>query len=287
MVLAAPRPRRRRPVRPAALAAVLVGTVVSLALAPGTAAASGADTGQAALAVAPSPVVFGAVRVGHSAGPVDLTVQDTGGSEASVSVIVGGADPGDFAVEDGCGALAPGGQCALAVSFLPEAPGARQADLVVSGASSGSVDVTLQGTGTEGYEIVTSTGAVHGFGDAGAGAPAAPGQQGPAVAAAPTPDGDGWWSASAAGAVVAGGDAPTEGSLGVAPARPVVGMAATPDGRGYWLVASDGGVFAFGDAPFLGSVGGTGVTGVIGLLGTAGPTLQSVRDAPATLPVTG
>jgi len=74
---------------------------------------------------------------------------------------------------------------------------------------------------------------------------------------APTPDGAGYWLASANGGVFAFGDAAFLGSAGAIPLnKPIVGMASTPDGRGYWLVASDGGIFAFGDASFRGSMGG-------------------------------
>ncbi len=73
-----------------------------------------------------------------------------------------------------------------------------------------------------------------------------------------TPDGAGYWLASADGGVFAEGDAPYEGSLGDLPLQgPIVAMAATPDGKGYWLGAIDGGVFALGDAGFFGSMGGT------------------------------
>jgi ribosomal protein L24E len=79
----------------------------------------------------------------------------------------------------------------------------------------------------------------------------------PAVGIASTPDGGGYWLASANGGVFAFGDATFYNSLsGIALAKPIVGIAATPDGHGYWLVASDGGIFAFGDAAFYGSMGG-------------------------------
>jgi hypothetical protein len=73
-----------------------------------------------------------------------------------------------------------------------------------------------------------------------------------------TPDGDGYWLASADGGVFAEGDAPYEGSLGNLPLQgPIVAMATTQNGQGYWLGAIDGGVFALGDAGFYGSMGGT------------------------------
>jgi ribosomal protein L24E len=79
----------------------------------------------------------------------------------------------------------------------------------------------------------------------------------PAVGIASTPDGGGYWLASANGGVFSFGDATFYNSLsGVHLAQPIVGIAATPDGHGYWLVASDGGIFAFGDAGYYGSMGG-------------------------------
>jgi hypothetical protein len=83
----------------------------------------------------------------------------------------------------------------------------------------------------------------------------------PAVGIASTPDGGGYWVASANGGVFAFGDATFYNSLaGVHLTQPIVGIAATPDGRGYWLVASDGGIFAFGDAGYYGSMGGHPLT---------------------------
>ena len=78
----------------------------------------------------------------------------------------------------------------------------------------------------------------------------------PILAAAATPDGGGYWLASADGGVFTFGDATYEGSLGALPLQgPIIGMAATPDGKGYWLVAADGGIFTFGDAGYFGSTG--------------------------------
>jgi hypothetical protein len=77
------------------------------------------------------------------------------------------------------------------------------------------------------------------------------------VGIASTPDGGGYWLASANGGVFSFGDATFYNSLaGINLAQPIVGIAATPDGQGYWEVASDGGLFAFGDAAFYGSMGG-------------------------------
>ncbi|HZQ58253.1 MAG TPA: CHAP domain-containing protein [Acidimicrobiales bacterium] len=78
----------------------------------------------------------------------------------------------------------------------------------------------------------------------------------PAVALAATPDGKGYWVATAAGEVFPSGTAAPFGSLaGTVLHAPIVGMAATPDGKGYWLAAMDGGIFTFGNARFYGSTG--------------------------------
>ena len=60
----------------------------------------------------------------------------------------------------------------------------------------------------------------------------------PVLVGAATPDGKGYWLASADGGVFSFGDAPFEGSLGdLALQGPIIAMAATPDGKGYWLGA--------------------------------------------------
>lgn len=83
----------------------------------------------------------------------------------------------------------------------------------------------------------------------------------PVVGMASTPNGDGYWLATADGGVFAFGKAPFHGSAGgIQLVSPIVGIVATPSrwwgrgGKGYWLVAADGGVFAYGNARFHGSI---------------------------------
>ncbi|MGH9077575.1 MAG: hypothetical protein ACRDY0_09025 [Acidimicrobiales bacterium] len=77
-----------------------------------------------------------------------------------------------------------------------------------------------------------------------------------AVAAAPTPDGRGFWVAFSDGSVMARGSAAWHGDMaGQVLNAPLVGISATADGGGYWLLGADGGVFTFGDARFMGSAG--------------------------------
>ena len=76
------------------------------------------------------------------------------------------------------------------------------------------------------------------------------------TAAAPTPDGQGFWTVTGNGTVSVEGDAHFYGDASGLPLRgPIVGVAPTFDGRGYWLLGSDGGVFSYGDASFYGSTG--------------------------------
>ena len=77
---------------------------------------------------------------------------------------------------------------------------------------------------------------------------------GPIVASAPTPSGQGYYLVGSDGGIFTFGDAAFHGSMGgLALNEPVVGIAPDPDGVGYWLVAADGGIFAF-EAPFRGSL---------------------------------
>jgi hypothetical protein len=79
----------------------------------------------------------------------------------------------------------------------------------------------------------------------------------PVVGAASTPDGRGYWLATAGGGVYGFGDAALFGSLGGRRlVSPVVGIASTGDGRGYWLATAGGTVYGFGDASDHGSPAG-------------------------------
>ncbi len=105
-----------------------------------------------------------------------------------------------------------------------------------------------------GYWMLTSTGDVLAFGNAGQWG-GVPGR--PMAAIATRPNRDGYWLTEPGGAVHPFGGAVHHGDMSGAPlVGKVVAMAATPTGDGYWLVGSDGGVFSFGDAKFYGSMGG-------------------------------
>jgi hypothetical protein len=105
----------------------------------------------AALSAGQSGLSFGAQPGQTISAPqtVDLT---NDGSAALVlsSLEFAGQDPQDFLLSsDGClGALAPGAHCRLGVSFAPQGPGARSAELVIaSNDPSGPAQVSLAGSG--------------------------------------------------------------------------------------------------------------------------------------------
>jgi hypothetical protein len=106
----------------------------------------------------------------------------------------------------------------------------------------------------DGYGVATTSGA-YTFGTGALPTSAAvPGAPAPIAAAAPTPDGGGYWLTSRTGNVYAEGDAVSLGdATGYHLNQPVVSMAATPDGGGYWLLTSGGALYSFGDARFYGS----------------------------------
>ena len=108
--------------------------------------------------------------------------------------------------------------------------------------------------GDDGYWIVTSSGGVHAFGRA----KIYPGKV-PAgsdiTAIASSPDGKGYWLVARDGVVTGFGDALSHGSLRSTSSKvSVVGIAVTRNGRGYWLATDSGGVFAFGSAQAYGSL---------------------------------
>ena len=121
-----------------------------------------------------------------------------------------------------------------------------------------------------GYRMVTTSGAVSGFGQGTALTASGALAPGLVSAAATTPSRQGYWLATTAGGISTFGDAGRFGSLqGKALNRPVIAMAATATGNGYWMAASDGGVFAFGDAPFVGSMGGKALNApIVGMAAT-------------------
>jgi cell wall-associated NlpC family hydrolase len=156
-----------------------------------------------------------------------------------------------------CRALIASAAVATAVAVLAGGPAAgAQAVPVVRTRTAPTANEAHQ---LAGYWVVDQAGGV----GSGGGAPqlgelgASVKLSGPVVAMAATPDGRGYWLASAGGRVFDFGDAGAYGRpspVNVHRSGDLVGMASTSDGRGYWLVSASGKVFAFGDAKPYGSV---------------------------------
>jgi hypothetical protein len=107
-----------------------------------------------------------------------------------------------------------------------------------------------------GYWLAARDGAVYALGSAPALSGIKVSATDPVRAIASTPDGKGYFVATANGTVSASGDARFRGDLPQehVTRSNIVSIVATEDGGGYWLVGADGEVYSFGDAPFYGSL---------------------------------
>jgi hypothetical protein len=102
------------------------------------------------LSLSASSLAFGQENMAASTLPQTVTLSNTGKATLSISSItVAGANPGDFAQTNTCGAsVAAGTNCSLSVTFAPAAMGSRTASLSISDNASGSPQtVSLTGTG--------------------------------------------------------------------------------------------------------------------------------------------
>ena len=107
-----------------------------------------------------------------------------------------------------------------------------------------------------GYYCLREDGSMAAFGDAALHGSAVDLLEGPAVALAVDPYGDGYWIASRRGQVVACGVPDLVGTEGVPTNGEVVDVVATGRRGGLWVLDRAGGVFCFGAAGFHGSVPG-------------------------------
>jgi hypothetical protein len=98
--------------------------------------------------------------VGSISPQLTLKVSNTGAAPLVISgVQTGGADPGDFLLDDLCQQpVAPGASCQVGVRFAPQAKGSRTATLsLVSNAPTAPPPVTLAGTGAKGGKHSSGT----------------------------------------------------------------------------------------------------------------------------------
>jgi hypothetical protein len=104
------------------------------------------------LSLSTSSLMFDPHASGSTSVPQTITLTNTGNVALTISGMnFGGANPGDFAVENNtCGsALAVGASCTVAISFAPTATGVRAASLqILSNAGSSPAVIQLSGTGS-------------------------------------------------------------------------------------------------------------------------------------------
>jgi hypothetical protein len=107
---------------------------------------TGTGTGPATLSASPASLTFPSTSVVANSATQWVTVSNTGTGAATLSSVTA---TGDFTLDTTCGAaLAPGGNCAVLVTFHPTASGSRTGALVVAGnAANGPTTVALSGTG--------------------------------------------------------------------------------------------------------------------------------------------
>jgi hypothetical protein len=113
---------------------------------------SGTNSVTAGATLSATGLDFGSTQLNQTSSPRTITVTNTGTASLIFGAnVLGGANPGDFAVlADNCAmqTIAPGNACTFNVAFAPLALGPRSATLTFnSNASNNPVTVTLQGRG--------------------------------------------------------------------------------------------------------------------------------------------
>ena len=104
-----------------------------------------------AVTVAPDPVSFPTINQGATSNPIMVTVTNSGNAALHISsVTLGGNNPGEFAMINGCSGLyAPNAACAITLTFSPVAAGQRSATVSISDDAQNSPQVVqVSGTAT-------------------------------------------------------------------------------------------------------------------------------------------
>ena len=96
---------------------------------------------------------FGSSQVGNSTAETTFVIANTGTAPLGITlpVVLGGANPGDFAISTSPSAtVAPAGMVNLGITFTPTATGTRTATVTITNddADEGSYVFNIQGTGT-------------------------------------------------------------------------------------------------------------------------------------------
>ncbi|MFY9676096.1 MAG: FG-GAP-like repeat-containing protein [Terriglobales bacterium] len=100
------------------------------------------------VSLSPNAMTFAAEAVGSSSKAQTVIITNDQTATLDISkVALGGTDPGDFVLKNGCGSsLLTGANCTLTVTFKPSASGSRTATLSITDGA-GTQNVALTGTG--------------------------------------------------------------------------------------------------------------------------------------------
>src|SRR6267143_517651 len=107
-----------------------------------------------------SSLSFSGQMVGSTSSSQAVTLTNSGSGALSISsLVLGGANSGDFSKADTCGAsVAAGGSCAINVTFKPTVGGSRTGAVMITDNAAGSPQsVALTGAGTD-FSIGTASG---------------------------------------------------------------------------------------------------------------------------------
>jgi Putative Ig domain/Abnormal spindle-like microcephaly-assoc'd, ASPM-SPD-2-Hydin len=99
----------------------------------------------------PASLTFPSTAVGTSSAPQSTTMTNLGSSAMTItSIAIGGANPSDYSETSTCGStLAAGANCAITVTFTPNAIGSLPADIAVTDSDPTSPQkVLISGTGS-------------------------------------------------------------------------------------------------------------------------------------------
>jgi hypothetical protein len=100
------------------------------------------------ISVSPLAMTFKAQTVGTKSAVQTVVITNDEKSSLAISrVVLGGTDPGDFILKNGCGSsVLTGADCALTITFYPTVTGTRTATVSITD-SEGTQTVALTGTG--------------------------------------------------------------------------------------------------------------------------------------------
>jgi len=105
-----------------------------------------------AVVLSTSKLNFGTQQVGATGAPLNITLTNSSSTAITItSFKFTGADKGDFAQINDCGALpasiAGGASCIISATFAPGASGSRSGNLSIGDTSGGSQSISLSGAG--------------------------------------------------------------------------------------------------------------------------------------------